>query len=344
MEDLGTAMSKSGVVWGKPEQAAAKITKWVGFGAAGIALFYFWGIVVPFVVSTLVNTLLAWLIACAIVVLAMIARSKRTHALMSYMGRSAFRAIASFWVEVDPIGILKNRADEADEYYKEMDSNTKALNGEIEGLDKLIASNKLDAKRQLSTYKRATTDKDAKSEENQEAAIIASTEVGLLNESNVTLQELRDRMSALYEVLKKIRFNVKIFCRRMRSEIGVKEREFNAVNKAYNAYSSAMAAINPDSSKRELYEMACAKLEQNYSTKLGAIKDFVDSSKGFLQGLNLEQGAWQEEAAQMLAQMEEQSKILLGDGAATVIVGEYEEPGMVPARRNDDVSALFKSR
>lgn len=341
MEDLGTSMSKAGVVWGKPEQAAAKLTKWAAFGALGIGLFYFWGIIVPFVVATLANTLLAGVLAAAIVVLGLIASSKKTHALMSYFGRSAFRAIASFFVEVDPIGILKNRADEADEYYTEMNKNTQALNGEIEGLDKLIISNKLDAKKQLSTYKRATTGQDPKSEENQEAAIIASTEVGLLNESNVTLQELRDRMAALYEVLKKIRFNVKIFCRRMRSEIGVKEREFNAVNKAYNAYSSAMAAINPDSSKRELYEMACAKLEQNYSTKLGAIKDFVDSSKGFLQGLNLEQGAWQEEAAQMLAQMEEQSKLLLGDGAETVIVGEYEEPGAVPVRR-DDVSALFK--
>jgi hypothetical protein len=341
MDNLATTMSKSGVVWGKPEQSAAKITKWLILGVLAVTGFWFWGIIVPFVLATLANTLLAGLCAAGIVLLGLVASSKKTHALCSYAGRSLFRAIAGFWVEVDPIGILKNRADDADKSYVELDNNTKALNGEIEALDRLLTSNQLSAKAQLSTYKRAKAGE--KNEENQEAAIMSATELGLLKESDVTLQDLRNRMAALYEVLKKIRFNVKIFCRRMRSEINVKERDFKAINKAYNAYSSAMAALNPDSSRREMYEMACAKLEENYSTKLGAIKDFVDSSKGFLAGLNLEQGAWQEEAEQMLAQMEEKSALLLGDGAETVIVGEYEEPGAVPVRR-DDVSSLFAAK
>lgn len=339
MENLGASMSKAGVVWGKPEQATAKIVKWATLAALGVGLFWFWGIIIPFVVATLANTLLAGIYAAAILLLGVIASSRKTHALFSYAGRSIFRAIASFWVEVDPIGILKNRADEADESYQEIDGNTKGLNGEIESLDKLISSNKLNAKAQLSTYKRAKAGEQ--NEENAAAAIVSAAEVGMLNESNVTLQELRDRMAALYEVLKKIRFNIGILCKRMRSEINVKEREFNAINKAFNAYSSAMSVINGDSSKREMYEMACAKLEENYSTKLGAIKDFVSSSKGFLGGLNLQQGAWQEEAEAMLAAMEQKSALLLGDGAEAIIIGEYEEPGSF---KQGDVSALFAKR
>lgn len=348
MEDMGSAMTKAGVVWGKPEQSAAKITKWLAIGAIGVATFWFWGLIVPFVLATLANTLLAGVYATGIVLLALIASSKKVHALVSAIGRDVFRSIASFWVETHPIGILKNQADEIDGYYEKLDTQTKGLNGEIEGLEAEIRKNATAAKKALSTYKLAKQAKVTSEDEAEavrESAILSASDVGLLNESNVTLQDVLNRMRPLYERLKKIRFNVKILGKRTRQQINVKEREFNAVNKAYGAYSSAMAAVSGGSaSQRELVEMACAAIERSNATKLGAIKDFVASSSGFLAGINLQQGAWEQDAEKMLAQMEEQSELLLGDGAETVIVGEYTDPDQVAQSPKDDVAALFVRR
>jgi hypothetical protein len=336
MADQITSLAKGEVVWGKPEQATAKILKWVTLGGIGVAIFFFWGIIAPFVVATLANTLLTALYAGLLLLLALVVSNRRVHTLLSYMGRSAFRAVASFVVETDPIGILESHVEDARENLGKMDTHIKRLNGEISKTQRIIDKNASEADRNLGMVKQAS--KGAKNDVNRETAILSARQAGRLQQSNVTLGQMLKRIKILYTVLTKVRSNLNVMVQDMASEIVVKRQEYEAINAAFSAYASAMKVVNGDASQRELYEMAMRHLDDNYAQKAGAIEEFVQSSAGFLNGLDLQNGMFEENALKMLEDMEKRSMALLGDGSEHALIGEYTDPDT----HQDDVTALFR--
>ena len=98
--------------WERPEGGAGKGLLIVGAIAAGVALFWFWGLIVPFVLTTLADTVLASIYAAILGVVAMVALGIPPFQMVRVVIKNAFqsfsRALASTYTTIDPIGILRN--------------------------------------------------------------------------------------------------------------------------------------------------------------------------------------------------------------------------------------------
>ncbi len=105
------------------------------FAAIGVAAFWFWGLIVPFVVATLANTFLALAYGAA---LFFVLTSKTLHKAL----RMANRWFTGWFVSLDPIGIRK---DHIAEIKKRKEEANEAI-GSIRGLgianDNALTANK----------------------------------------------------------------------------------------------------------------------------------------------------------------------------------------------------------
>jgi hypothetical protein len=80
----------------------------------------------------------------------------------------------------------------------------------------------------------------------------------------------------------------------------VKEQERKALLAGYGAFTSAMKVMKGDPDKRELFNQAMEFLAEDYSMKVGQIEDFMRTSQGFIQTVDLENGVFEQDALDAL--------------------------------------------
>lgn len=121
--------------WKKPEG----MTGWLMLGGIGVALFYLWGKISTFVLSTITNTF--WMIVYAIGVAFLVeiftgVFGTTLHTTAKNIFWSLNRALTSIFVTIDPIGILKNALQEMKTQYAELIRMIERFSGTCEFLRK----------------------------------------------------------------------------------------------------------------------------------------------------------------------------------------------------------------
>lgn len=271
------------------------------------------------------NTMILGLYVIGIVSIAAVLMNPKFRALWSFLFQSAMRWITGLFITIDPIGILKDYVADLKASHAKMDEQIGKLKGVLAGLTRTIRENQTTMQDSLNLAKKAK-EKMTSAEDPLDAsrmrmqAKLKSNRAGRLQESNRTYQELYTKIEMIYRVLCKMYTNCEFIIEDTEDSIKVKETEWKAVRAAHGAMKSAMSVINGNSDKRALFEQTLEYMANDLDTKVGEMERFMEVSQSFLDGVDLQNGVFEEKGFEMLEKWEKDADSwILGDEKASII-------------------------
>ncbi|MEZ4986742.1 MAG: hypothetical protein R2795_17180 [Saprospiraceae bacterium] len=291
--------------WKRPEGITGLIFLAALIAAGGYLLTAInWG-------AILANTLyLAGTLAVLGVVVYMVLDPKM-RALVGYMYKSVMRGLTSMFVNIDPIGILKNYVEDLQDNLVKMREQIGKLRGQMRQMSTLMEENNAEIGKQM---KLASA---AKEKNMEQQMILSSRKAARLKESNEKYAVLHQRMEILYRILNKMHDNSEILLEDTKDQVKLKEQERKAIRASHSAMKSAMSVISGDPDQRAMFDMAMEAVAEDVASKVGEMERFMEMSANFMNSVDLQNGVFEEEGLKMLEQWEQQSTImLLGEGKA----------------------------
>lgn len=244
----------------------------------------------------------------------------KTRALMVYFYKSAMRRITSLFIEVDPIAIVKNYINDLQEKLQNMKKQSAKLRGQMHKLQELIHNNN----KQIQTN--LIEAKEARKEEAAAQMVLKTRKAGRLQESNMRLEELYQKMQTLYRVLSKMTTNAEILVEDVKDQVMLKEQERIAIHSSNSAMKSALSIIAGDPDKRVLFDEAMEAMTEDISNRVGEMERFMQVSANFMNSIDVQNGIFEEKGVQMLEKWEkEAASIMLGADKDSILFGEEPE-------------------
>ena len=297
--------------WKKPEGVTGMLFLIAIMLGAGFLISSFAGAIIPLLQTTVGKGVLFGTLG----VLVFMALDGKTRTLVSYMYKSAMRWITSLFIQIDPIGILKNYIDDLRKNLKKMRKQMHQLRGQMHKLGEMIHNNKKDIN---SNIEMARTARD---QQNEQVLILKSRKAGRLKESNVKLEDLYRKMDVLYKVLNKMYKNSEILVEDIDDQVKIKEQEYIAIKASNSAMKSAMSIIKGDKDKRAMFDQALEAVADDVSGKVGEMEQFMEMSQEFMESIDLQNGIFEEKGLEMLEQWEKKSSsLLLGDAKTQILL------------------------
>ncbi|HOY07670.1 MAG TPA: hypothetical protein PLO67_19810 [Saprospiraceae bacterium] len=277
----------------------------------------------PTLIALAQNTLyLAGLLAALAAVVYMVLDPKMRN-LVWYMYKSIMRSLTGMFVQIDPIGILKSYIDDLKDSLSKMNGQISSLKGQMYKLNEMIKQNQRNIQNNLNLAGKAKeTGKDA-------IMVLQARKAGRLQDSNVKLEDLYKRMEVLYRVLTKMYENSEIMLEDLSDQVVVKEQEYKAIKASHSAIRSAQAILSGNSDKKYMYDMALEAMADDVGQKVGEMERFMDMSKNFMDGIDLQNGVFEEEGLAMLEKWEKEGVSALLGGDKGKIIAKANNPSDV---------------
>jgi len=264
------------------------------------------------IIALLQNTIyLAILLGVLAMIVYMVLDPKMRN-LIWYMYKSVMRAITGMFVQIDPIGILKNYIEDLQDNLLKMRKQIGALKGQMRKIQGLMEKNKKDINNNLKIAQ-AARDKGK-----EQQMILSSRKAARLKESNQKYNALYQKMEILYRILNKMHQNSEILLEDTKDQVELKVQERKAIRASHSAMKSAMTVISGDPDKRAMFDMAMEAVADDVANKVGEMERFMEMSSSFMDSVDLQNGIFEEEGLKMLEQWEEKSTLMLmGDSSAS---------------------------
>lgn len=320
---------KSKSFWKRPEG----ITGLIFLAAIGVGAYFLitklpWAII-------LANTLyLAGTLVVAGSLLYMVLDPKVRN-LVWYMYKSMMRSITGWFVQIDPIGVLKTYIEELEQNLVNMRKQIGALRGQMRKIQTLMEDNDKEINQQMQLANAA------RNKGNEQQLMLSSRKAARLKEANEKYQVLHQKMEVLYRILTKMHGNSEILLEDTRGQVQLKEQERKAIRTSYSAMRSAMSIISGDPDKRAMFDMAMESIADDVANKVGEMERFMEASSSFLDSVDLQQGVFQDEGLKMLEKWEKESTLLLmGDNTGKDNL-KLSEPEKQQQEQKNDRSANY---
>ena len=310
MNDLVPQDYKPKSFWERPEGVTGQIFGVCLIAGAGYLLYK----ALPYIITLLQNTIYAALLGVAAVMIGYVITDQRFWRLGKYIYMSLMRKITQIFVEIDPIGIMKNYVEELQTKLQNMNKRIAQLSGMIRACKDEIAKNE--------KVKDSALKMVSEAQKNGKATVIAlqARKAGRMADANMTYQDLLAKLELLYRVLIKYQDVSQFLIEDMQQEIDVKMRKKQMADAAHSAMKSAMSIINGDPDAKEMFNMANEYLAADYAMKIGEIEDFVRLSDSFMSSVDLQNGVYESDAIKMLEDWEKNAdSIVLGDSKRLLI-------------------------
>jgi hypothetical protein len=321
MNDLIPTDYKPRSFWERKEGVTGQVVGVALVCGAGVLLYR----ALPFLISLLENALYAAVLGVAAVCLFFVITDKRFWRLGAWAYMSVMRAITQVFVEIDPIGIMKNYIDELKKKLADMNGRIARLSGMIRACKEEIRQNDQAKSGALGMVS------EAKKKGLTMVAAAQSRKAGRMAEANLSYQDLLAKMELLHRVLVKYQEVSTFLVEDMTQEVSIKERKRAMAKQAYSAMKSAMAIINGDPSARQMVDMANEYVANDYAMRIGEIEDFVRMSDTFMQSIDLRNGVYEQQAVELLADWEKNAdSIVLGDAKRLLIENHPEGAAREP--------------
>ncbi len=279
--------------------------------------------IIPWLVAAAANTLSLAIMLLVLGAIIYLALDPKMRALVGYMYKSLMRWITGWFIQIDPIGVLKSYIDELRGNLNKMRKQVGMLRGQMHKLKELIYNNRKEIKDNLSQASKA------KENNKQKVVILKSRKAGRLRESNLKYEDLYKKMEVLYRVLNKMYENSEIMLEDVEDQVKMKEQERIAIRASNSAMKSAMNIIRGNSDKRAMFDQALEAVADDVSNKIGEMEQFMDMSENFMKSVDLQNGVFEEEGMRMLEEWEKKSdSLILGTEKASLLM-EAQDDGNV---------------
>ena len=333
-----TTASKIKSFWERPEGT----TGMIALGLLALAAFFGINAVLPAINNFLSMAIgavgkgivLAGLMATGAAFLFIIT-NKRFLTLCKYMFMSAMRACTSAFIEIDPIGIMKSYIETLQEKKEKFDKNKASLKGQIRECDMQISANRAEID------KATRLAKVAKEQGNAGQLSVHGRNMTRLGELNDRMQNTRDKMQKLYEFLCKYSEATDLVIQDMTNDVKAREQERRYSTTTNNAMRSAMSILKGEGVEKAMYDEAMEFALQDYASKMGEIEDFMIDTQSIMDGIDLQNGVWEQAAIEKLSQFENKTSILLG-GEKRLMLEQTTQATIQPLNTTSDYSKLFK--
>jgi hypothetical protein len=316
--------------WSRPEN----YVQWAVIAALG-----FWGfkeldVILPLVNRVLEDAIMTAIYGFALCVIGAVALSKGFHQILWSWYKSGIRFLTNLVVTIDPIGILKNYRDQVRSNLKEMSRSEGALAEQERSLEDLIQTNTDEYNKNMRMVSAAKKQLAGGNKGMKGTMVLSARQAGRLEESNMTYQGLLNKVKTYRTLAARMREAAEFMAEDIDQTIIVKEKERKMVRAAYKSLMNAKKVMQGDE-QRELYDMALENLANDYFSKIGEMEQFMDESKSFLDGMDLQNGVYEEDALAKLDEWEKKTDGIMSVGQTKVrIAGEPgEEIG-----RDDELS------
>jgi len=303
---------KQGDFWQKPEGITGIIfLTTLAFALAMLSLRFF-PVLLSSIFQPLPLTVLLLLIMGGLVVL--IDRSFR-HSLWGIFTRG-MRWITHRFVKIDPISTLNRHLAGLADNLGNLKRQSAKLRGQMHQLKELIHNN--EGQIRLNLQEAA----QARSTNQQAELILKSRKAGRLQESNLRLETLYQKMVVLYQVLSRMHDNSKILYEDIQDQVALKEQELKAVHASHSAMQSAKNIIQGDPESRGLFDAAMEAVADDVGLKMGELERFMHASNRFMDTIDLQNGVFEEAGLKALEVLEQEASGLLSTNETLELSGK----------------------
>jgi hypothetical protein len=275
----------------------------------------------------------------ALAVILLILTNKKVHNLIGMSFRLIMRNITSWFVTIDPIGILKECLAKLDENMETFNKQLGIVKGVMVGLRRKI-------EKYLSEYKNyMDLANEAQKKNNAKAASSNAMFAQRRKDAAERLGKFHRKLEAIYRILSKMYENCGIIRDQTKDNIEMNEDEWESTKAAYKATRSAMSVINGNADDRALKEQALEFMAHDTDQKLGEMERFLEVSKGVLDGIDLQNDVYSEKGLKALEEWEKTSDSwVLGDQKKALLDAAADDSNILPlegAPADNDYSKLF---
>ncbi|MBG8554095.1 hypothetical protein [Hymenobacter guriensis] len=276
--------------WQQPE----KVAGWVFLGGLVAAGVYGWGIIVPFLVDMVFDTVKLGIGLGALFLLFLLVTSPRIKAGLWYAGQRIFRTAAGIFVNTDPIGIMEDYIRSTGQEARKMEEEV----GHIEGAHELV-KRKLEANNQQMREYLQLADSATRQQEGDAAASYASR-AAQLQEYNQRLQPMLTTTQNVSLVMRQI---LKAALRQIdnsKFKVNLLKDEYELVKRTSSGMRAAMNILRGDPDKKYFFDLATDRVAQDMAQQLGQIKQAMRYSQEFVKEMDIQNGVMSEKGQRLL--------------------------------------------
>lgn len=264
--------------WSKPEGKTALLIN----GGIIAAVVYFWGSIVPFLLSAAVDTLHLMVVCAAIAGLLFVLFDGNFRRMAWYLYRSVMRWLTGQFVAIDPIGIMKTRKEEMQSKKNELEESVAEIRGQRIKLARYLEVNSNDY---ATSMNKLVTAKDLlqcpDGNKRRQAERIFTLETRQSERLDVLIGQQKTHMAHYDDVIAALSRYGEI-CDDAILDYG---REIESRKQAQDSANSfrkgmrAAGAILRGMPEQEEADMAVAYLDQQYSAAIGEVENLLTLTK-----------------------------------------------------------------
>jgi len=289
--------------WKRPEGTLGALVLIALVGGAGYLLFTNMAAITAF----MGNVLGLAVIILALGALLYMVLDPKMRNLVSYMYKSIMRKVTSIFVTIDPIGILKNYIEDLQDNLAKLSEQISSLMGQSTKLSRMHKENEEEIEKQLKLAQKARELGDEKN------MLLSTRKAARLQDVNKNYAQLLTKMDILKRVLKKMYGNSEILLEDTKDQVKVKEVERKAIRTSHSAMKSAMNIIAGNKDQRIMFDQAVEYIADDVANKVGEMERMMELSSSFMNTIDLQNGAFEEQGLKMLEEFEKKSSLLLLD-------------------------------
>ncbi len=257
------------------------------------------------------NTLALAGLILALGLLIYVVADPKMRNLVWYMYKSVMRSVTGWFVQLDPIGVLKSYVEDLEDNLVKMRKQIGAIRGQQRKLQTLVEENEKEIENNM---KLASA---AKAKGMDQQVTLSSRKAARLKESNAKYQALLSKMDVLYRILSRMHANSEVLLEDTKDQVKLKEQERKAIRASHSAMKSAMSVISGDPDKRAMFDAAMESITDDVANKVGEMERFMEMSSKFMESVDLQNGIFEEEGLQMLEKWEKESSLMLLESGTT---------------------------
>lgn len=292
---------KSQTFWQKPEGVTGIIFLLGILAGIGFLVFSFF----PFLISNITKPIPLTILVTIILLLTYSFFDPSARNSVWFLYKNAMRWLTSKFVKIDPISILHKYLDELRANLDNLKKQSAKLRGQMHKMKELIFNNEMLIKQNLEEAQ------SARLNDQQTDLILKSRKAGRLQESNLRLEALYQKMMVLYQILSSMYDNSKILYEDINDQILIKEQEQKAVHATHNAMQSARSIIKGNPDKRALFDTAMEAVAEDVGNKMGDLERFMHASNNFMNAIDLQNGVFEESGLKLLEEWEKEAGNLI---------------------------------
>jgi hypothetical protein len=261
---------------------------------------------------------------------------KQFRNLIWYLYKGMIEKATSIFIEINPIGIMKVCVSELKSKGMKMNGLLGDLKKEIGKLKRDIKDNKTEITTLMNKASIASKSGDRRM---QAQTSLNTRKAGRRKNSTIKLVDILVKVEALYKQMDKMYFYSGIMIEDVEDQVDSIERERKIVHASYGVMKHAQSIIAGDDNKAQMFDRALDFVVEDLGAKMGEMERFMDLSKNFMDGVDLDNEVFEMDGLAMLEAWEEDNTLdFIGQGSVDYLqmidtkmyaVDEQPEPVML---------------